>query len=144
VSGECLGGRQPDHSTADDDDVASAGRRHRVCPAGYSCPGRPGTAKLPQRLARIAGRRFQYLGICTEKDAMFRTFLTVGVFFLVGLFILKLFFGIFGGLLMVLLWLAFLALKIAIIGAIVYFVVRIVSPDTARRWRERWSGNSGF
>jgi len=75
---------------------------------------------------------------------MFRTFLTVGVFFLVGLFILKLFFGIFGGLLMVLLWLAFMALKIAIIGAIVYFVVRIVSPDTARRWRERWSGNSGF
>jgi hypothetical protein len=36
--------------------------------------------------------------------------------------------------------LLFLALKIALVGLAIYFVIRIVSPDTARRLRERWSG----
>jgi hypothetical protein len=35
-----------------------------------------------------------------------------------------------------------IAIKIAIIGAIIYFVIRLVSPDTARRLRTRWSSNS--
>jgi hypothetical protein len=26
------------------------------------------------------------------------------------------------------------------VGLIIYFIIRIVSPDTARRLRERWSG----
>ena len=33
-----------------------------------------------------------------------------------------------------------LALKIAIVGLVIYFIIRLVSPDTARRLRERWSG----
>ena len=33
-----------------------------------------------------------------------------------------------------------LAIKIAIVGALIYLVIRIFSPDTARRLREKWSG----
>jgi hypothetical protein len=29
---------------------------------------------------------------------------------------------------------------IAIVGAVLYLVIRIFSPETARRLRERWSG----
>ena len=41
--------------------------------------------------------------------------------------------GLFIGLL-------FVALKIAFVLLVVYFIIRIVSPDTARKLRERWSG----
>jgi hypothetical protein len=34
-----------------------------------------------------------------------------------------------------------LALKIAFIGFLVYLVIRILSPDTARRIRQKWSGS---
>jgi hypothetical protein len=37
-------------------------------------------------------------------------------------------------------WLLFAALKVGLILLVIYFIVRIVSPDTARRLRERWSG----
>ena len=71
---------------------------------------------------------------------MFKTIFMIGLFAIAGLFVLniafKIFFGLFG-------FLLGLAIKIAIIGAILYLVIRIVSPDTARRMRERWSG-SGY
>lgn len=71
---------------------------------------------------------------------MFRTIFSVGVLAILGLFALKFFFGIFGWLVALLLWLFFLAVKIAIVGAIIYFVIRIVSPETARRLREKFNG----
>lgn len=71
---------------------------------------------------------------------MLRTVMMVGVFALVGMFLLKFFFGIFGGLVGLLIGLLFLAIKIAIVGAIVYMLIRLFSPDTARRLREKWSG----
>ena len=58
----------------------------------------------------------------------------------VGLFALKFLFGIFGGLIAILFALLGLAIKVAVIGLIVYLVIRIISPDTARNLRERWSG----
>lgn len=75
---------------------------------------------------------------------MLRTIFMIGVFALLGLFALKLVFGIFGALLGLFFMLLMLALKIALIGLVVYFVIRIFSPDTARRMRERWSGNSSI
>ena len=69
---------------------------------------------------------------------MLRTIFTIGAFALLGLFALKFLFGVFGvalGLLLALFW---IAVRIAIVGAVVYFLVSIFSPDTARRWRERW------
>ena len=53
-------------------------------------------------------------------------------------------FGVFTGLLGTLLglffWLLGVALQIALVGLVVYFVLRLVSPETARRLRERLSG----
>ena len=72
---------------------------------------------------------------------MLRTVFMIGLFALLGLFALRLAFGLFGflfTLLMVLLW---WAVKIAIIGLIIYFVIRIVSPDTASRLRSKWSNS---
>jgi hypothetical protein len=73
---------------------------------------------------------------------MLRTVFMIGLFAILGLFALKLVFGIFGFLfafLWVLLW---LALKIALVGLVVYFVIRIVSPETAERLRTKWTGPS--
>lgn len=33
------------------------------------------------------------------------------------------------------------AIFIAIVGAVLYLLIRIFSPSTAQRLRERWSGN---
>jgi hypothetical protein len=71
---------------------------------------------------------------------MLRTIFAVGIFTLLGLFALKLVFGVLGfafGILGVLLvW----AVQIALVGGVVYLVIRIVSPETARRLRSRWNG----
>ena len=44
---------------------------------------------------------------------MFRTVFSIGLFAVLGL--------------------------IALIGLVIYFIIRLVSPETARRLRERWS-----
>ena len=71
---------------------------------------------------------------------MLRTLFTIGVMALLGLFAMKLVFGIFGGVFALFFMLAFLALKIVCIGAVAYVVIAIVSPSSARRLRERFSG----
>lgn len=70
---------------------------------------------------------------------MLRTIFMIGLFALLGLFALKLAFGLFGWLFVILVALLGWAIKIAIIGVIIYFVIRIVSPDTAARLRSKWS-----
>lgn len=71
---------------------------------------------------------------------MLRTIFAIGLFAILGLFALKLVFGILPALFGLLFWLLAIALKIALIGAVAYLAIRIVSPDTARRLREKWSG----
>ena len=71
---------------------------------------------------------------------MLRTILSIGLFVVLGLFVLKFVFGIFGFAIGLFGALFVIALKIALVLLAVYFVIRIVSPDTARRIRERWSG----
>jgi hypothetical protein len=73
---------------------------------------------------------------------MLRTVLTIGLFAMLGLFALKLVFGILPVLLGIVWMFLVLALKIALFGAAAYFIIRIVSPDTARRLRSRWSGST--
>lgn len=70
---------------------------------------------------------------------MLRTIFMIGLFALLGLFALKVAFGLFGALFALLIVLLGWALKIAIIGLIIYFVIRIVSPDTASKLRSKWS-----
>lgn len=71
---------------------------------------------------------------------MLRTIFMIGLFALLGLFALKLAFGLFGFLFSILLVLLWWAIRIAIIGLIIYFIIRLVSPDTASKLRSRWSG----
>jgi hypothetical protein len=73
---------------------------------------------------------------------MLRTVFMIGLFAMLGLFALKLVFGILPVLLGIVWMFLVLALKIAIFGAAVYFIIRIVSPDTARRLRSRWTGST--
>ncbi|MGI9140902.1 MAG: hypothetical protein ACR2GJ_07335 [Gemmatimonadaceae bacterium] len=70
---------------------------------------------------------------------MIRTILMTGLFAMLGLFALGMVFKIFGGLLGVAFWLIGMAIKVAIVGAVAYLAIRVVSPGTARRLRERWS-----
>jgi hypothetical protein len=71
---------------------------------------------------------------------MLKTIFMIGLFAILGLFALKFIFGIFGLLLGVFGVLLVWAIKIAIIGLIIYFVIRLVSPETARNLRSKWSG----
>jgi hypothetical protein len=71
---------------------------------------------------------------------MLRTLFLVGLMAILGLFVLKFAFGILGGLLGLFIVIAFFAVKILLVGAVAYIVLRIVAPGTARRLRERFSG----
>lgn len=73
---------------------------------------------------------------------MLRTIFMIGLFAIGGLFLLKIFFGILGAFFVILVGLLKAAMFIAIVGAVIYLLVRIFSPATAQRLRERWSGNS--
>ncbi|MEK7402629.1 MAG: hypothetical protein AABZ80_09745 [Gemmatimonadota bacterium] len=73
---------------------------------------------------------------------MLRTVFMIGLFAILGLFALKLVFGLFGALFAIFWVLLWLALKIAIVGLVIYFVIRIVSPETAERLRSKWTGPS--
>jgi uncharacterized BrkB/YihY/UPF0761 family membrane protein len=64
---------------------------------------------------------------------MLRTLFSVGVIALIGLVALKLVFGLLGPLVALLFWLLGLALKVVLIGAVIYVVIRVVSPKTAER-----------
>ncbi len=70
---------------------------------------------------------------------MLRTIFMIGLFALLGLFALKVAFGLFGSFFALLLTLLVWGIKIAIVGLIIYFVIRIVSPDTASKLRSKWS-----
>ena len=72
---------------------------------------------------------------------MLRTILMTGIMVMLGIFALGFVFKIFGGLIALTFVLLGFAVKALIIGGIAYLVIRIVSPDTARRLRGKWSGS---
>ncbi|MBX3133854.1 MAG: hypothetical protein KF689_10775 [Gemmatimonadaceae bacterium] len=72
---------------------------------------------------------------------MLRTIFTIGILALVGLFALKLFFGILGGLFSILFGLIALAIPVLILGCIIYVVLLIFAPETARGMKEKFGGN---
>jgi hypothetical protein len=73
---------------------------------------------------------------------MLRTIFSIGLFAVLGLIALKFIFGIFGVALGLFIWLLFAAIKVGLILLVIYLIIRVVSPDTARRLRERWSGHA--
>lgn len=70
---------------------------------------------------------------------MLRTIFGIGAIALLGLFALKVAFGLFGvlfGLFFVLLgW----ALRIALVGAVIYLILRVIMPDTAKKIEEKFN-----
>lgn len=72
---------------------------------------------------------------------MLRTIFLTGLFAVLGFMALGFVFKIFLGLIGLVMGLLIIALKIAAIGFIIWLVIRIFAPDTARRMKERWSGS---
>lgn len=64
---------------------------------------------------------------------MLRTLFTVGLIAMLGLVALKVVFGLLGPLVGLLFMLVGFAIRVLLIGAVLYFVVRVVSPSTAER-----------
>lgn len=73
---------------------------------------------------------------------MIRTILMTGIMVMLGVFALGFVFKIFGGLIGLTFVLLGFAIKALIVGGLAYLVIRIVSPGTAQRLRDRWSGTS--
>ena len=73
---------------------------------------------------------------------MLRTIIMTGVMVMLGIFALGFVFKIFGGLIALTFLLLGFAIKALIVGGIAYLAIRIVSPDTARRLRGKFSGDS--
>lgn len=64
---------------------------------------------------------------------MLRTLISIGAIALLGLFALKLVFGLLGPVVGLAFMLLGAAIKAALVGAVIYVVIRVISPDTARR-----------
>ena len=71
-----------------------------------------------------------------------RTFATVAVVALVGWIAFKIVFGVAGGIVGILLSLAWLLLKILLVVGIVYWVLSVFSPETARKMKDAFKGES--
>jgi len=69
---------------------------------------------------------------------MLRTIFGIGAIALLGLFALKVFFGLFGVLFALFFVLLGWALRIAIVGAVIYFALRLFMPETAKSLEEKF------
>ena len=74
---------------------------------------------------------------------MIRTVFTIGLFAVLGLFALRLVFGILPWIFGILIGLMWFALKILLIGLVIYAVIRIFSPSTAAKMRN-WGKDESF
>lgn len=70
---------------------------------------------------------------------MLRTIFTIGIMALVGLIALKVVFGLMVPLVGLLLALVAIAFKVALVGGVIYLVLRVASPDTARRLKAKFT-----
>ncbi len=72
---------------------------------------------------------------------MLRTVFMIGLIAFAGLFLLKLFFGILGGLFGLFFALLGMAIPVLVLGLIVYVVLKIFAPDTAKDLKDKFGGN---
>jgi hypothetical protein len=71
---------------------------------------------------------------------MLRAIFMIGLFALLGMFAIGMVFKLFGGILGLTIWLVALTLKVVIVGGLLYFGIRVLSPGTAARLKERFAG----
>ncbi len=72
---------------------------------------------------------------------MLRTIFTIGLIAFAGLFVLRFFFGILGGLFGIIFALIGMAIPIAVLGLVIYLVLKIFMPDTAKDLRDKFGGS---
>lgn len=70
---------------------------------------------------------------------MLKTIFTVGIMALLGLVALKIVFGVLPLMVGLLIFVVGLAVKVALVGGALYLVLRVASPDTARRLKAKFS-----
>ena len=70
---------------------------------------------------------------------MVRAILMLGLLVVLGMFAAGLVFNVLGGLVGLAIWAVVLAVKLSIVGGLVYFGIRVLSPSTAQRLKDRWS-----
>ena len=71
-----------------------------------------------------------------------RAFVAVAVVALIGWIALKIAFGVAGGIIGLLSSLAFLVLKIFLVAGLIYWLLSVFSPETARKVRDAFRGES--
>jgi hypothetical protein len=71
---------------------------------------------------------------------MLRAIFMIGLFAMLGLFAVGMVFKLFGGLVGLTLFIIALAVKVLIVGGLLYLGIRVLAPDTAARLRERFAG----
>jgi hypothetical protein len=71
---------------------------------------------------------------------MFRTVFAIAAVGLCAWIAIQIIFGVAGGLVGLLLSLAWLALKVVLVVGLVYWLLSVFSPDTARKMRESMKG----
>jgi hypothetical protein len=74
------------------------------------------------------------------ENVMLRAIFMIGLFAMLGLFAVSMVFNLFGGIIGLTFWLIALAVKVLIVGGLLYLGVRILSPGTAARLREKFAG----
>ena len=72
---------------------------------------------------------------------MLRPVFMIGLIAFAGLFLLKLFFGILGGLFGLFFALLGMAIPVLVLGLLVYVVLKIFAPDTAKDLKDKFGGN---
>ena len=71
---------------------------------------------------------------------MLRAIFMIGLFAMLGLFAVGMVFKLFGGVLALTFWVAAVALKVLIVGGVLYLGMRLVAPGMAQRLKDRYSG----
>ncbi len=71
-----------------------------------------------------------------------RTIVGLAIIGIVTYVAFKLALGVAGGLVGLLLSLAWLALKIALVAALIYWLISVFSPETAKKMRDSFRGES--
>ena len=71
---------------------------------------------------------------------MLRAIFMIGLFAMLGLFAVGMVFNLLGGVVGLTFFLVGLALKVLIVGGLLYFGIRVLSPGTAERIREKFAG----
>ncbi|HEX9220489.1 MAG TPA: hypothetical protein VF858_08380 [Gemmatimonadaceae bacterium] len=75
-----------------------------------------------------------------SENVMLRAIFMIGLFAMLGLFAVGMVFKLFGGIVGLTFWLVALALKVVIVGGLLYFGIRVLSPGTAARIRDKFAG----